>query len=162
MEVKEEVEILSSVTKESLSEKVPLRKWARESCRFLQRDPPGRGGSQTCSAACCSVTKAGLALCDPMGCSKAGTSVRGIFQVRILEQADFLGQGMFPTQGSNRHLLHLLHGRVDSLPLAPPRKTICHNIIIYILSTRNMFLKVQVRYGQKLAHSTSFHISDEH
>ena len=44
MEVKEEVEILSSVTKESLSEKVPLRKWARESCRFLQRDPPGRGG----------------------------------------------------------------------------------------------------------------------
>ena len=139
-----------------------MRKWARESCRCLQRDPPGRGGSQTCSAACCSVTKAGLALCDPMGCSKAGTSVRGIFQVRILEQADFLGQGMFPTQGSNRHLLHLLHGRVDSLPLAPPRKTICHNIIIYILSTRNMFLKVQVRYGQKLAHSTSFHISDEH
>ena len=34
----------------------------------------------------------------------------------------FLLQGMFPTQGSNLHLLHLLHWQAGSPPLAPPRK----------------------------------------
>jgi len=29
-------------------------------------------------------------------------------------------QGIFPTQGSNLHLLLLLHGHTGSLPLAPP------------------------------------------
>ena len=31
-------------------------------------------------------------------------------------------QGIFPTQGSNLHLLCFLHWQVDSLPLAPPGK----------------------------------------
>ena len=31
-------------------------------------------------------------------------------------------QGIFPTQGSNLRLLHLLHGQADSLPLVPPGK----------------------------------------
>ena len=31
-------------------------------------------------------------------------------------------QGIFPTQGSNPHLLHVLHWQVGSLPLAPPGK----------------------------------------
>ena len=31
-------------------------------------------------------------------------------------------QGIFPTQGSNQSLLHLLHWQVGSLPLAPPGK----------------------------------------
>ena len=30
----------------------------------------------------------------------------------------FLLQGIFPTQGSNPHLLHLLYWQVDSLPLS--------------------------------------------
>ena len=30
----------------------------------------------------------------------------------------FLLQGIFPTQGSNSHLLHLLHWQADSLPLS--------------------------------------------
>ena len=34
----------------------------------------------------------------------------------------FLLQGIFPTQGSNLCLLHLLHWQVDPLPLAPPGK----------------------------------------
>ena len=34
----------------------------------------------------------------------------------------FLLLGIFPTQGSNSHLLCLLHWQVDSLPLLPPRK----------------------------------------
>ena len=31
-------------------------------------------------------------------------------------------QGIFPTKGSNSHLLNLLHWQADSLPLAPPGK----------------------------------------
>ena len=31
-------------------------------------------------------------------------------------------QGIFPTQESNPHLLHLLHWQADSFPLAPPGK----------------------------------------
>ena len=31
--------------------------------------------------------------------------------------SSFLFQGIFPTQGSNPHLLHLLHWQADSLPL---------------------------------------------
>ena len=31
-------------------------------------------------------------------------------------------QGIFPTQGSNLRLLHLLHWQASSLPLAPPGK----------------------------------------
>ena len=34
----------------------------------------------------------------------------------------FLLQGIFPTQGLNACLLHLLHWQVDSLPLVPPKK----------------------------------------
>ena len=34
----------------------------------------------------------------------------------------FLLQGIFPTQGSNPHLLCLLHWQADSLPLRPPGK----------------------------------------
>ena len=34
----------------------------------------------------------------------------------------FLLQGIFPIQGSNLHLLCLLHWQVDSLPLMPPGK----------------------------------------
>ena len=34
----------------------------------------------------------------------------------------FLLQGIFPAQGSNQHLLHLLHWQADFLPLPPPGK----------------------------------------
>ena len=34
----------------------------------------------------------------------------------------FLLQGIFPTPGSNLHLLHLQHWQADSLPLTPPAK----------------------------------------
>ena len=47
----------------------------------------------------------------PMDCSPPGSSVHGIFQARILEWVVL--QGIFPTQGSNQHLLCLLHWQVD-------------------------------------------------
>ena len=51
-------------------------------------------------------------LCDPLDGGTPGSSVHGIFQARILEWvAIFLLQGIFPTQGSNTHLLCFLHCR---------------------------------------------------
>ena len=55
-------------------------------------------------------------LCDPMDCSLPGSSVHGIFQARLLEWGAIVGyyfllQGTFQTQGSNWHLLYLLHCR---------------------------------------------------
>ena len=60
----------------------------------------------------------------PMNCSPPGSSVHGIFQTRHWSALPFLLQGIFPTQGSNPHLLCLLHWQADSLPLAPPGKPI--------------------------------------
>ena len=41
-------------------------------------------------------------------------------------------QGIFPTQGSNLHLLFLLHWQVDSLPLVPPGKPLASLYLCYI------------------------------
>ena len=52
----------------------------------------------------------------------------GLYPFRFLRPQDFPGkntgvgcqfllQGIFPTQGSNSHLLRLFHWQVDSLPL---------------------------------------------
>ena len=53
-------------------------------------------------------------LCNPMDCpwNSPGQNTR----VGCLS----LLQGIFPTQGSSLHLLHLLHWQVGSLLLAPP------------------------------------------
>ena len=59
-----------------------------------------------------------LTLCNRMDCSPPGSSVHGIFQAKILGLGCHF-QGIFPTQRSNQCFLHVLHGQVDSLPLAP-------------------------------------------
>ena len=64
---------------------------------------------------------------------KAPLSV-GILQARILGVGcHTLLQGIFPTQGSNPHLLHLQHWQEGSLPLAPPGKTMYICILFQIL-----------------------------
>ena len=69
----------------------------------------------------CSVTQSCLTLGDPMDCSPPGSSVHGILQAIILEWVAMPSQEIFPTQGLNLHLLHLLHWQAGSLPLAPPK-----------------------------------------
>ena len=60
-----------------------------------------------------------LTLCRPMNCSWPGSSVHVILQARILEWVcQFLHQGIFPTQGSNPHLLGLVYGQAGSVPLS--------------------------------------------
>ena len=58
------------------------------------------------------------ALCDPMDCSPPGSSVHGILHKNTGVGCHFLLQGIFPTQGSNASLQHLLHWLMDSLPLS--------------------------------------------
>ena len=57
-----------------------------------------------------------------MNCNPPGSPVHEILQARILEWvAIFSSRGIFPTQGSNLSLLHLLHWQAGSLPLVPSR-----------------------------------------
>ena len=62
----------------------------------------------------CSVAQSCPTLCD-----SPGSSVHGILQARVLEWvANFLLQRIFLTQGSNLHLLCLLHCRWILYPLS--------------------------------------------
>ena len=63
-----------------------------------------------------------LTLCDPMDHGPPGFSVHRILDRNTGVSCHFLLQGIFPTQGSNLHLLHLLHWRAGSLQLVPPGK----------------------------------------
>ena len=60
-------------------------------------------------------------LCNLVDCSPPGSSVHGNFPGKNTGVGcHFQLQGIFPTQGLNLCLLHLLHWQVDSLPLEPP------------------------------------------
>ena len=61
-------------------------------------------------------------LCNPMDCSLLGFLVHGILQARILEWVAILLQGIFPTQGWNLCLLHVLYWKAGSLPLKSHEK----------------------------------------
>ena len=53
-----------------------------------------------------------------MDCSPPDSTVHGTFQARILERVAMpSSRGIFPTQGLNPRLLHLLHWQMDSLLL---------------------------------------------
>ena len=62
-------------------------------------------------------------LCNPNNCSPSSSSVHGDSPGKNTGVGChvFL-QEIFPTQGSNAHLLHLLHWQVGSLPVVPPEK----------------------------------------
>ena len=67
----------------------------------------------------CVQAQSCLTLCNSMDCSPPGSSVHGIFQAKNTGAGcHFLLQGIFPTQGSNSHLLLLWYWQEDSLPLS--------------------------------------------
>ena len=72
---------------------------------------------------CAKLPQSCPTLWDPMDCSLPGSSVHGVLQARILEWvATACLQGIFPTQGSNLHLLSLLHWWAASFSLVPAGK----------------------------------------
>ena len=50
--------------------------------------------------------------------SLPGCSLHGTFPGKNIGVGCHFFQGIFPTQGSNPHLLHLLHWQMDSVPLS--------------------------------------------
>ena len=87
----------------------------------------------------CSVTHSCLTLCDPLDCVTHQAPLSMEFSRRDAGVgSNFLLQGIFPTQGSNPHLLHLLHWQAGSLPLVPTGKRlyiclyVCMHICVYI------------------------------
>ena len=56
----------------------------------------------------------------PWTVPRPGSSVRGILQARILEWVAICSSEDLSDQGSNPHLLRLLHRRAGSLLLVPP------------------------------------------
>ena len=66
-----------------------------------------------------------LNVCNPEDHSPPGSFIHGILPGKNTGMGRHsLLQGIFPTQGSNPHLLHLLHWQAGSLPLTPPGKPI--------------------------------------
>ena len=63
-----------------------------------------------------------LTLCEPVDCSPPGSSVHRILQARILEWVAIASSSRSSPPRDRTHLLHLLHGQLDSLPLAPSGK----------------------------------------
>ena len=64
-------------------------------------------------------------LCDHMDCSTPGSAVHGYSPGKNTGvDCHALLQGIFPTQGLNLHLSHLLHWQEGSLPLAPAGKPV--------------------------------------
>ena len=70
-------------------------------------------GSKECASnmsVLCLLTQSYPSLCNPMDCSPPGTSVHGDSPGKNTEvSCHVLLQGIFPTQGSNQHLLCLQH-----------------------------------------------------
>ena len=72
-------------------------------------------------------------LCNPKDCSPPGSSVHGSLQTRILEWVAMSSSKgwIFPTQGSNPHLLHC---RQILLPTEPPRESNININLCFFLS----------------------------
>ena len=87
---------------------------------YLKRAPRDSLSLEACVHA--KLLQSCLTLCDPMDCSSPGSSVHVIPGKNTGVGCHFLFQGIFPTQGSNPHLLCLLTWQVGSFPLAPPGK----------------------------------------
>ena len=70
---------------------------------------------------CAKSLQSCLTLCEPMDSSLLGSSVHGDYTGKNTGVGcEALLQEIFPTEGSNLHLLCLLHWQASSLPLAPP------------------------------------------
>ena len=78
--------------------------------------------------------------------SLPGFSVHGLLQARVLEWVAFSSSRIFPTQGSNPHLLHW---QVDSLPLSHPRSPWI-TPQLYPLRHKNLVLVSQTWNGERM------------
>ena len=94
---------------------------------------PTDNAYDTCKDICARIVSEGLCVCvcvhsvmshfcHPMDNSLPGYSVHDSPGKNTGVDCCPHLQGIFPTEGSNLHLLSLLHWQADSLPLVPPGK----------------------------------------
>ena len=96
-------------------------------------------------------------LCYPMDCSPPGSSCPWDSPGKNTGVGcHFLLQGIFPSQGSNPGILHLLHWQVGSLPLLPPG--IRHREAGHGHTTK---IQTQVSVGPKLVSSLIISLSSK-
>ena len=77
-----------------------------------------------CACVCAKLIQSCLTLCNPMDGSQPVSSAHGDSPGQNTGVGCYaLLQGIFPTQGSNQHLLRLLHWQAGSLPQLPTGKT---------------------------------------
>ena len=104
-------------------------KWWLKIIRCLSHIESGHFANVIGMALCAQPHQWGPTLCNSMDWSPPGFSVHGILQARVLGAGGggchALLQEIFQTQGSNLHLLCLLHWQVGYLPPAPPGKPQC-------------------------------------
>ena len=104
--------------------------------------PSSRGSSQPSDRA--KSLQSCLILCNTADCRLPGSSVHGDSPGKNtgLGYRAFL-QGIFPTQGSNLHLLCLLHWQVGSLSPVPPGKPVNHTSFINYFKNCDSTIKVE-------------------
>ena len=85
-----------------------------------------------------------LTLCDPIDCSPPGSTCPWDFPGKNTGVGcHALLQGISSIQGSNLHLLYLLHRQAGSLPLAPPGKPCKQTAFVQIVDCRSALGKTQ-------------------
>ena len=125
---------------------------------------PGKQGLfhfilQKVSCCCCLVTKSCQTICDLMDCSLPGSSVHGTSQGKKNTKVGYhvLFQEIFSNQ---RLKLHLLHWKVDSLPLEEPEKPLGINICTFIFFPLGAGLQLRSRVSPPIpCHVTSSNLS---
>ena len=94
-------------------------------------------------------------ICNPVDCSLPGSSVHGIFPGKnIVVGCHSLLQGIFPTQGSNSCILHLLRWPMDFYQLVPPGKPLLSLVAPFLIHTISVFSDLLVGlwgWGKTLA-----------
>ena len=98
---------------------------------------------------CAKSLQSHLTLCDPMDCSPPSFSVRGIFQARTLKWVTMPSSRIFPTQGSNPHLLCLLHGRLILYHWASREAQVIHKWLSEVLFTCSFYYAPKDTEGMK-------------
>ena len=109
----------------------------------------------------CLVTQSCPTFFEPVDYNPPGSSVHGMPQARILEWVAISFSRLFVTQGSNPHLLGLLHWQADYLPLrhCSPRISFpASDLKKYCLPFFSECLRGVSNSTQKLSSSSSIEI----
>ena len=89
---------------------------------------------------CAKLLQSCPTLCNPTGFSLSVSSVHGDCPDRNTAVGCCVPlQGIFLTEGSNPHLLHLLHWQMGSSPLAPPGKPLLIFVVIKYMLRKMRF-----------------------